>query len=85
MASVGDHSKGSFTIFTRVLEIITENSERLGRQAQPEIEPSTFPLSILKTEYLGYWQGSFQRNISKGTVFLWLGLKKKNSDFLKFI
>ena len=33
----------------------TENSERLGRQARPGIEPGTSRLPVLSTEPLRHW------------------------------
>ena len=50
MPSVGGLSKGSLPVFTQVSEKTTENSERLGRQARPEIEPDTSRLPALSTE-----------------------------------
>ena len=32
-----------------------ENSERLGRQAQPGIEPDAFRLPVLSAEPLSHW------------------------------
>ena len=40
-------SKGSYPLFTRVSEKTTENSERLGRQAQQRFKPGTSRLLIL--------------------------------------
>ena len=37
----GGVSKGSYPVFTRVLEKTTENSEQLVRQARPGLEPGT--------------------------------------------
>ena len=47
----GGLSKGSQPVFTRVSEKITENSERLGRQARPGLEPgsSRLPVSSVTT------------------------------------
>ena len=44
---MGDLSKGSYPVFTRVSEKTTENSERLGRQARPGLEPGTSRLPVL--------------------------------------
>ena len=44
----GGLSKGSQSVFTRVLDKTTENSERFGRQARPEIEPVIFLYQFLK-------------------------------------
>ena len=38
------------------LEKTTENSERLGRQERPGIEPGTSRLPVLRAEPLGHWQ-----------------------------
>ena len=46
-------SKRSQTVFTRVLEKITEKSERLGRQKQPGIEPGTSCHPVLSAELVG--------------------------------
>ena len=42
----GGLSKGSYPVFMRVPEKTTENSERLGQQARPRIEPGTSCLQI---------------------------------------
>ena len=43
----GGLSKGSYPVFTRVLEKTTENTERLGRQARPGFEPGITRLPVL--------------------------------------
>ena len=43
----------------RVLEKITENSEQLGRQVRPGIEPGTSHLPILRKESLGHLWGLY--------------------------
>ena len=40
-------SMGSQTVFTRVSEKTTENSEKLGQQARPGFEPGTSRLPVL--------------------------------------
>ena len=44
----GDLSEGSQPVFMRVSEKTRENSEQLGRQARPGIEPGTSQLSGLR-------------------------------------
>ena len=52
MPSVGGLSKGSYSVFTRVLEKTTETSEGLDRQVRPGIEPGTSCLPILSAKQL---------------------------------
>ena len=47
----GSFSKGYQPVFTRVLEKTTENSERLGRPAQPRNEPCTSRLPVFEHSY----------------------------------
>ena len=56
-------------MFTRVSEEITENSERLGRQARTGIEPGTSCLSVLGAEPLRHWWGL---KIRKNTSPTWV-------------
>ena len=44
----GGLSKGTYAVFTRLLEITTQNSERLGQQARPGIEPGTSRLPVFE-------------------------------------
>ena len=44
----------------RVSEKTTENSERLGRQARPGIEPRTSRQPAFGVEPLGHWWGPFE-------------------------
>ena len=46
--------KGSYSTFTRVLEEIMGNSERLDRQALPRFQPGFFRLPVLGTEPLSH-------------------------------
>ena len=46
--SRGGLSMGSQSVFTSVSEKTTENSERLGRQARPGVEPGTSRLPIFE-------------------------------------
>ena len=48
----GRGSKGSESVFTRVSEKTTENSEQLGGQAQPGIESDTSRLPVLSATTL---------------------------------
>ena len=43
----------------------TENSERLGRQALPEIEPSTSRLPVISAESLSHWWVQCNHEIEK--------------------
>ena len=68
VTSVWNLSKGSQPVFTRFLEKITENSERLGRQTRPGIKPGNSLLPALSPGPLHHWWGAlrgiFQRNPS---------------------
>ena len=48
-------SKRSYPAFTGVLEKTTEDSERLGQQARPGIEPDISRLPALSEEPLRHW------------------------------
>ena len=48
-------SKRSLPVFTQVLVKTMENSERLGGQVRPGIEPDTFCLPVLSTEPFSRW------------------------------
>ena len=49
---MGGLFKGSYPVFTRVLEKTTENYERLDRQARPGFEPGTPRLLVLSATTL---------------------------------
>ena len=51
----GGLSKGPWPVFTRVSEKNHKNSEQLGRQAQPGIEPGTSRLSALSVVPVSQW------------------------------
>ena len=53
----GGFSKGSYPAFTQLSEKTMENSERLGRQARPGIEPDTSRLPILNADLHSHWCG----------------------------
>ena len=53
----GGFPKGSYPTFTRISKKTTENSERLGRQARPGIEPGISRLPVLSAEPLCHWWG----------------------------
>ena len=63
--SLNGQSKGSYHVFTRHSKEITENSERLGRQARLFIEPGTSRLQALSAELLHHWRGETNEKASE--------------------
>ena len=58
MHSVGVFRKGSQTVFTRVSEKTTENTERPSQLTRMGIEPDTSRLPVLKAEPFGHQWGN---------------------------
>ena len=72
----GGISKRSWPVFTEVSEKTLGNSERLGRQTEPWIEPGTSCLAALSAELLCY---RWSQQVSERIYVSWVirGLKEK--------
>ena len=55
LPSVGGISKESLSLFTRVLEKTTENSELICQRVLPGIQPDTSRPPVLSAELVDYW------------------------------